>query len=98
MSHIRHAVQALVRQPLFTAIALATVALRIGANTAIFNLVHGILLAPERYPASERLVFTWNSYPKMGLPQANVSIPDYLDRRKQAPAVEEATLFTAMNG
>ena len=39
-------------------------------------------------------MFVWNTYPLMGLPQASVSIPDYLDRRTQAPAIEDATLFT----
>jgi predicted permease len=36
----------------------------------------------------------WNAYPLMGLPQASVSIPDYIDRKTQAPAIEDATLFT----
>ncbi len=39
-------------------------------------------------------MFVWNTYPLMGLPQASVSIPDYIDRKTQAPAIEDATLFT----
>ena len=46
------------------------------------------------YPEAERLVFIWNTYPLMGLPQASVSIPDYIDRKTQASAIEDATLFT----
>src|SRR4029453_2458116 len=46
------------------------------------------------YAHADRLGFVWNTYPLMGLPQASVSISDYLDRRAQAPAIEEATLFT----
>ena len=68
---------------------------RIGANTAIFSLLYQILLRPLPYPDAERLVFVWNTYPLMGLPQASVSIPDYIDRKTQAPAIEDATLFTA---
>ena len=40
-------------------------------------------------------MFVWNTYPLMGLPQASVSIPDYIDRKTQAPAIEDATLFTS---
>ena len=97
MSDVRHAIRVLLAQPLFSLVALATLALGIGANTAIFSLVQNILLAPPPYRDGERLVFTWNSYPKMGLAQANVSIPDYLDRRTQASALEESTLFANAN-
>jgi predicted permease len=97
MHDIRYAVRALRRQPLFSLVAALTLALGIGANTAIFSLVYQLLLRPLPYPDSERLVFTWNTYPNMGLPKASVSIPDYLDRKAQAPAVEDATLFTSMS-
>ncbi len=97
MSDIRYAVRTLAKQPFFTLVALVTLALGIGANTAIFSLVHNILLKPLPYPDGERLVFIWNTYPRMGLPQASVSIPDYLDRRAQAPAIETATLFNNVN-
>lgn len=97
MPAIRHAIRALLGQPLFTAVSLATMALGIGANTAIFSLVESLLLRPLPFPASDRLVFVWNSYPLMGLPQASVSIPDYLDRRAQAPAIEAATLFNMVS-
>jgi predicted permease len=94
MRDFRYALRALARQPLFTLVAVATLAVGIGANAAIFSLLYQILLKPLPYADSERLVFVWNSYPLMGLPQASVSIPDYLDRRTQAPAVADATLFT----
>jgi putative ABC transport system permease protein len=97
MPAIRHAIRALLNQPLFTAVSLATMALGIGANTAIFSLVDSLLLRPLPFPASERLVFVWNSYPLMGLPKASVSIPDYLDRRTQAAAIEEAALFNMVS-
>ena len=71
-----------------------TLTLGIGANTAIFSLLYQILLRPLPYADADRLVFIWNTYPLMGLPQASVSIPDYLDRKTQAPAIEDATLFT----
>jgi putative ABC transport system permease protein len=94
MQDFRYAVRTLRKQPIFTLVAVLTLTLGIGANTAIFSLIYQVLLRPLPYPSAERLVFVWNTYPLMGLPQASVSIPDYLDRKTQAPAIEDATLFT----
>ena len=90
----RYALRTLVKAPVFTLVAVLTLALGIGANTAIFSLLYQILLRPLPYAHADRLVFVWNSYSAMGLQQASVSIPDYLDRRSQAPAIDDATLFT----
>jgi predicted permease len=94
MQDIRYALRTLRKQPIFALVAVFTLTLGIGANTAIFSLLYQMLLRPLPYPHADRLVFVWNTYPLMGLPQASVSIPDYLDRKTQAPAVEDATLFT----
>ena len=94
MQDIRYAVRTLLKQPLFTLIAVLTLTLGIGANTAIFSLVYQILLRPLPYAEADRLVFIWNTYPLMGLQQASVSIPDYIDRKTQADTIEDATLFT----
>src|SRR5512145_3356708 len=94
MQDVRYALRGLRKHPIFTAVAVLTLALGIGANTAIFSLLYQLLLRPLPYPDAEGLVFVWNTYPLMGLPQASVSIPDYLDRKTQADAIEDATLFT----
>src|SRR5215211_7866279 len=94
MQDIRYALRTLRKQPIFTLVAVLTLTLGIGANSAIFPLVYQILLRPLPYADADRLVFVWNTYPLMGLGEASVSIPDYLDRKTQAPAIEEATLFT----
>ena len=91
---IRYALRTLRKQPVFTLVAVLTLTLGIGANTAIFSLLYQTLLRPLPYADADRLVFIWNTYPLMGLPQASVSIPDYLDRKTQAPAIEDAALFT----
>ena len=94
MQDIRFALRTLRKQPIFAVVAILTLTLGIGANTAIFSLVYQTLLEPLPYANADRLVFVWNTYPLMGLPQASVSIPDYIDRRTQAAAIEDATLFS----
>jgi predicted permease len=95
MQDLRYACRTLRKQPLFTLVAVLTLTLGIGANTAIFSLIYQTLLRPLPYPDAGSLVFVWNSYRGINLDQASVSIPDYIDRRTQAPAIEDATLFTA---
>src|ERR1051326_2440832 len=94
MQDLRYACRTLRNQPLFTLVAVLTLTLGIGANTAIFSLIYQTLLRPLPYQHAERLVFIWNSYRGMNLDKASVSIPDYIDRKTQAPAIEDATLFT----
>src|SRR5438094_6426466 len=94
MQDVRYALRTLRKQPVFTLVAVLTLALGIGANTAIFSILYQVLLRPLPYPAADRLVFVWNTYPGSNLPQASVSIPDYIDRKTQAPALEDTTLFT----
>ena len=94
MHDVRYALRTFRKQPVFALVAVLTLTLGIGANTAIFSVLYRVLLEPLPYPDAERLVFVWNTYPLTGLPQASVSIPDYMDRRTQAPAIEDATLFT----
>ncbi|MDQ3421324.1 MAG: ABC transporter permease [Acidobacteriota bacterium] len=93
MQDIRYAWRSLRKQPVFTLIAVLTLALGIGANTAIFSLVYQILLRPLPYAHQDRLVFVWNTYPLMNLAKASVSIPDYIDRKTQADTIEDAALF-----
>ena len=76
MQDIRYAIRSLRKQPIFTLVAVLTLTLGIGANTAIFSLLYQVLLRPLPYGAADRLVFVWNSYPLMGLRQEAVSIPD----------------------
>src|SRR5215471_934486 len=94
MQDLRYAFRTLRNQPIFSLVATLTLALGIGANTAIFSLIYQTLLRPLPFAAADRLVFVWNSYHGINLDKASVSIPDYIDRRTQAPAIEDATLFT----
>ena len=94
MSDLRYAWRTLRKQPVFTLVAVLTLTLGIGANTAIFSLLYQVILRPLPFPEPDRLVFVWNLYAKGGGELSDVSIPDYLDRRAQAPAIEDAALFT----
>ncbi|HEV7492056.1 MAG TPA: ABC transporter permease [Rhodanobacteraceae bacterium] len=94
ISDVRYGVRSLLARPGFFVAAILTLALGIGANAAVFSVINTLLLKPLPYRDSERLVDIYNSYPGNGLPIAGVSVPDYLDRRAQAAALEDAALFT----
>lgn len=91
---LRYALRQLVKTPGFTAIAVLTLALCIGANSAIFSVVHAILLKPYPWPDSDRLVYCYNTYPLMGLTNAGTSIPDYLDRKAGVKGFADMALYT----
>ena len=78
----------------FTITALLTLALCIGANTAIFTVLHAVILAPLPFAEPERLVAMGNIYPGVGVTKSGEnSIPDYLDRRKMTDVFESVAMF-----
>ena len=93
LQDLRYGLRMLRAKPGFTIAAVLTLALGIGANSAIFSVVNGMLLRPLPYPESERLVYVHNTYPKMNLENAGTSIPDYLDRRENAPALQDLAMY-----
>jgi putative ABC transport system permease protein len=94
---LRLAFRQLAKAPGFAAVAILTLALCIGANSAIFSVLHAIVLQPYPWPASENLVYVHNTYPKIGLDRAGCSIPDYLDRRAGVASFEETALYTGLS-
>jgi putative ABC transport system permease protein len=94
MHDFRYALRSLAKSRGFTAVAVLTLALCIGANSAIFSVIHAVLLKPYPWPDSERIVYIHNTYPLMGLQRAGCSIPDYLDRRNGVTALEESALVS----
>ena len=94
MNDLRFAFRQLLKSPGFTTVAALTLALGIGANTAIFSFVDAVLLRPLPYASPERLVTIWHSYPELNLPRASVSPFGYLQDKEQAKSFEEIGALT----
>jgi predicted permease len=79
---VRHGARSLARTPAFTVVALLTLALGIGANTAIFSIVNGVLLRPLPYPHPEQLMYFTTQFPAQGFLHFWVSPPEYMEYRE----------------
>jgi predicted permease len=90
----RLALRSLARDRGFTATALLTIALCLGANVALFAVVNAVLLRPLPFADSNRLVMVGNAYPKAGVEDAiGVSVPHYLERRAGIEAFADAAAY-----
>ena len=87
LTELRYAARALVNQPTFSTVAILTLMLGIGANTAIFSVTKAVLLNPLPYDDPDRLVVMWEVNPDGALDE--VSIPTYFDWQEQATHIEE---------
>ncbi len=92
---IRYGLRMLLKHKGFTAVAIIALALGIGANTAIFSLVNGVLLRPLTYPNPEQIVYFDGRNPTSGITDSNVSFPDYLDWSKLEAFSHLAHFYTA---
>jgi len=92
--NVRYAVRALRRQPGFTTIAVLTLALGIGANTAVFSVLSGVLLRPLPYPAPEQLEYITSQFPGLGFNQFWVSLPEFLEFRDHNQAFASVGAFS----
>ena len=95
----RWALRGLLRAPGFAAVAILTLALGIGANTAIFSVVNGVLLEPLPYPRSSELVFITSQFPTLGFDQFPVDAAEYLELRERNRSFQDlgAYVTSAVN-
>ena len=92
---VMHAVRGLLRRPGFTAVAVLTLGLGIGANSAIFSVVNGVVLEPLSYPDSEELVLLTSEFPTMGFDDFWISPPEYMQISEQMRSFESIGAFVA---
>jgi putative ABC transport system permease protein len=85
---IRYGIRTLAKSSGFSSVAVLTLALGIGANTAIFSVVENVLLRPLPYPHPENLIQIWNTYPPQ-VPRGALSPGDYADWHQQATSFSE---------
>ncbi len=93
MGDIRYALRNLLRRPTFTLIAVVTLALGIGANTAIFSAINALLLKPLPFPELDRVVAVWDKLPSRGVMHNEVAVANYLDWQSQTQSFEQLGLY-----
>lgn len=93
MTNLRYAFRQFRKAPGFTLTALATVAICLGANLAIFAIINSILLRPLPFPKADRLVTIYNTYPNAGVQNDGASITNYYERRGNIPALSSLSIW-----
>ena len=96
---VRHAARRLLRTPAFTIATLLTLALGIGANTAIFSVVDSVLLKPLPYPEPDRLIGLWQTAPGVDIKDLPASIADYVTYREESRTLADVAIWngTSLN-
>jgi predicted permease len=98
VNDLRVGLRLLLKDKAFSLTAALTLALCIGANTALFSVVHNVLLRPLPVPESDRIVLMGNAYPGAGADIGSSSgVPDYYDRLRDVSAFEEQALYNGSN-
>ena len=93
LQDLRYGARMLLRKPGFTAVAALTLALGIGANTAIFSVVNAVLLRSLPFDRPEQLVRIWESNPPANIPSFSASFPNFSDWRAQNEVFEEMAAY-----
>jgi putative ABC transport system permease protein len=93
-NQMRHLVRRLARAPLFTSVTVATLAIAIGANTAIFSVLDGVLLKPLPYPHPDELVGLWHTAPGVNITDLNSAPFLYFTYREEGRTFQDVGLWT----
>src|SRR5947209_9637330 len=92
---LRHASRLLIKSPAFTAIALVTLALGIGANTVIFSAFNAVMLRPLPYTEPDRIVTVWDSFPQLGVKKIGVTYANFADLKERTHVFDPIALYAA---
>jgi hypothetical protein len=95
LQDLEFAVRLLLKDRGFTLTTVATLALCLAANAAIFAVVNSVLLRPLPFPAPEQILAVFNAYPGAGVERASNGVPDYYDRLAGAPAFESTSRISS---
>jgi predicted permease len=90
---LRHTVRRLWRAPVFTLATVATLALGIGANTAVFSIVHSVLLKPLPFPEPDRLIGVWQTAPGVNIKDLNACLSDYITYREDSRTFADVAIW-----
>lgn len=90
---IKQSVRVLAKERTFSATVLLTLAICLGANVAIYSVIHAVLLEPLPFHEPDRLVSVYNSYPGAGAPRAGAGSVDFFQRRENIAAFEEVAVY-----
>lgn len=94
---LRYGLRMLLKSPGFTVVAVLTLALGIGANTAIFSVVNAVLLQPLPYKNSDRIVVPVSTNTERGFDSASVAYADFLDWKREGQLFEQVAVFREVN-
>jgi putative ABC transport system permease protein len=90
---LKFSIRSLLQRPTLTIIAILTLAVGIGANTAIFSCINALLLKPLPFPDPERIVAVWEKLPSRGVERNEVAVANYLDWRAQSKTFEHLGIY-----
>jgi putative ABC transport system permease protein len=96
LQDLKHGIRILAKSPGFTIVAVLTLALGIGASTAVFSIVNAVLLKPLPYPHAERIVFPWRQAPagiNLGYNEIPWGLPDFQLMRQDTKTFQDLGAF-----
>lgn len=95
LQDLRIAFRTLTRTPLFSAVVVVTISLGIGANTAIFSVLNGVLLEPMPYPDSERIVTIWEDFSAKGGPELEfMEVPNFFEWKSREDLLDSLAAYS----
>src|SRR5215213_2206771 len=95
VNDLRYALRSLLKQPGFAAVVVVTLALGIGASTAIFSVVNAVLLRPPPFPHAERLQVVWGNYRSLNIQRLPAKAAEYEDYARQTEVFDSVAAYSS---